>query len=716
MESQFEGRIYRETLSKYSYTRADDDYFVLDAEPGIMGRVRGLFPKSRFSENCGAYTHKPLIIYNSKEACRDLVWIMDRYKLSLSSEDLEYLNNCAKEYDETKDLIQDILLNSDYKKIPRSDEKGFVKIQNVESRLYQEVLIDFTMRINSNVLIADEMGLGKTVEAGVLLQQQNWRPSVIVTPVTITRQWVREMKKFFPDFKIHVTKTGKEASFPEDTDIVITNYSKLSALKNTINSFKPQSIFFDEAQELRRSGSDKYAAAAKISASTKSVGLSGTPIYNMGFEVFNVLDVLNKGCLGSATRFRDEWCDMDKVKHPDALNKYLISHGLMIRRTAKEVGIFKPDPKTMVIQMDTDLESLKKVEDIAKLLALNVLGADALRSAAAVSEFNFKLRQATGVAKAKSAAEFVANMVSNGEKVILAGWHREFWDIACEHFKKKGISYAMVTGGESIKAKDDSLLAMIEGDTQVLCLSLRSAAGLDGLQKSTRVVVFGELDWSKNAMKQLIDRVARPGQERQVLVYFLTIADGSDPVLMEKIGVKDGQFKGIVDGLKEGDAEALEESNAIGREFAEEMARRYLDSIGVAAPTKKEYGPEITEIKNLIESVSLPNSSEEEMQVALNQFLKEKLSSGWNIQREYRSSKRSRLDFYLEHASGERVIIECKNNSRKRSDAYKQVRRYSEETQVKNVFLVGPWNGVNSFEIEGVDVIVVDTTKARLMS
>ena len=433
----------------------------------------------------------------------------------------------------------------------------------------------------------------------------------------------------------------------------------------------------------------------------------------MGIEIFNVLNAINEGCLGNKGQFVDEWCEYDKVKNPEVLHKHLTSRGLMIRRTAKEVGIYKPIPKIDIVEIDSDLESMRTMEDVAKKLALSVIGMDAIRRAEASREFNIKLRQATGVAKAKACAEFVANMVDNGEKVLLTGWHREFWDIVTAHFKKRGITYNMITGHETGNQKDKSLTDMSDGKVDVICISLRSGAGLDGLQNHCRVVVFGELDWSKNAMKQMIDRIARPGQKGQVLVYFLTISDGSDPFLMNLINVKDGQFKGIIEGKSDSDSTLIDESVAMDESMAVNMAVRYLESIGVDTDIKVTYSPEVEEVKSLIERSVLPNASEELMQIALNKILNENLPD-WSVHREYRYSKKSRLDFFLEHKDGMKVVIECKNNARDRSEAYRQIRRYIEETSVMNIFLVGPWNGIQSFELDGANVIICDTTKARL--
>lgn len=80
-----------------------------------------------------------------------------------------------------------------------------------------------------------------------------------------------------------------------------------------------------------------------------------------------------------------------------------------------------------------------------------------------------------------------------------------------------------------------------------MMLSLRSGAGLDGLQHYCRDVVFGELDWSPQVHYQVIGRLRRPGQLDQVTAHYLHTDDGSDPVLLETLGVKSDQSRGIND-------------------------------------------------------------------------------------------------------------------------------------------------------------------------
>lgn len=111
----------------------------------------------------------------------------------------------------------------------------------------------------------------------------------------------------------------------------------------------------------------------------------------------------------------------------------------------------------------------------------------------------------------------------------------------------KDYAPALYTGTESPNQKDEARRRFVEGETPVLIMSLRSGAGLDGLQHHARTVVFGELDWSPGVHDQCAGRLHRDGQSEPVVAYYLLAEDGSDPVVAEVLGVKAAQAKGIRD-------------------------------------------------------------------------------------------------------------------------------------------------------------------------
>lgn len=103
------------------------------------------------------------------------------------------------------------------------------------------------------------------------------------------------------------------------------------------------------------------------------------------------------------------------------------------------------------------------------------------------------------------------------------------------------------TGQETPMQKRQTAESFVRGELDVLMISLRAGAGLDGLQQAARVVVFGELDWSPGVHEQVIGRLHRDGQPDPVVAYYLVADSGSDPVVAQVLGVKRQQAFGVVD-------------------------------------------------------------------------------------------------------------------------------------------------------------------------
>jgi superfamily II DNA or RNA helicase len=109
----------------------------------------------------------------------------------------------------------------------------------------------------------------------------------------------------------------------------------------------------------------------------------------------------------------------------------------------------------------------------------------------------------------------------------------------------------MFTGSESPRKKEKAKEAFIRGDTNLFIMSLRSGAGLDGLQARCTTVVIGELDWSPKIMEQFIGRVNRPPRKgNEITAVYLFANGGSDPIVMDVCGVKATQAQGIVTPLQ----------------------------------------------------------------------------------------------------------------------------------------------------------------------
>lgn len=197
--------------------------------------------------------------------------------------------------------------------------------------------------------------------------------------------------------------------------------------------------------------------------------------------------------------------------------------------------------------IDYDEAAVAKVDDLARKLAMTVMTGSFVERGQAARELDLRVRHATGVSKARYVAEYVKMFLENGESVLLAGWHRDVYDIWLKELE--AYRPCMYTGSESPTEKDEAKKRFISGESKVMFISLRSGIGLDGLQEKASIIVFGELDWSPMVHEQVIGRLHRDGQANQVTSIYLVSDSGSDPVMVDLLGLKASQAKDVVDPL-----------------------------------------------------------------------------------------------------------------------------------------------------------------------
>lgn len=553
--------------------------WLIVCEPHVRTRLRRHFPQ---------VTLRPgdvIAITDNQENSRDLLWFVQRYPLQISASDEDHLKSQAMEHIDTELQVHQLLKQY---RAPATFELA------LPPRKYQSEAATL-MQLMHGLLIVDDLGLGKSATGICPMVGEGNLPALVVTLSHLTEQWRDEIAKFAPHLKTHILKSAKPYDLhskpprgkkyananltfkPVLPDVIICNYHKLSgwaeALGGTIAYF-----IADEVQELRIEDSAKYRAAKYISdRASLRAGLSATPIYNYGREFFSVIECLRPGALGTKEEFLGNWCDSEgRVADPKAFGAHLRREALMLRRTRKDVGRELPPCTAIPHVIGSDSSVLDKIKGSAVELAKLILTNNQLGRGAkftATQEFNVMMRQATGIAKAPYVAEFVRMILATEQKVILFGWHREVYNIWLEQLAEfKPLLY---TGTESNHQKTQAKKEFTEGECRVLIVSLRSGAGLDGLQKICRVGVFGELDWSPGVLEQCAGRYHRDGQEENTFAYYLLAEDGSDPVMADVLGIKRSQIQGVRDP----DAELIE-SLEVNSGGVKQMAAAFLARLG----------------------------------------------------------------------------------------------------------------------------------------
>ncbi len=539
-------------------------------EPHAMCDFKRVFPK------CDTGQLGTVTLTDSPETARRLAWFSKLWPMDFDP--LAYVEARAAEYEAQQTAIERILA-ADYQ--PRKYDLA------IPLRPYQVVVPELILSgcdaPGRGVLIGDALGLGKTAEAIAALCDPRALPALYVTLTALPPQVQEMIGRFLPGLRTHVVKsgtpydltkkpysrTGKTIPMP---DVIIISWSKLHGWAECLAKMKLGLVVFDEAHELRHPDSDRYRAAAHIRASARMCcGLTGTPIFGVGSQIHRVMDVIAPGALGDWGEFCRENADgageKPALTDPDAVGRHLREVGLFLRRTRDEVGMALPPIQRITVPVDSEGTALHEVSGRALELARLILevggkGEDKMRAG---GELDWKLRQATGIGKARHVAEFVRMQLEAGEKVLLYGWHLCVYDVWREQLAD--FRPAFYTGEESQNEKAASLARFCDpkhdDPTRLLIMSLRSGAGLDGLQYAgCNIVVMGEIDWAAACHEQAEARVDRPGHPGHTLAYYLLSNTGSDPVLAEMLGFKTAQLVGLRDpgtgkAVKAPDQEAI---------------------------------------------------------------------------------------------------------------------------------------------------------------
>ena len=546
-----------------SYNRRSKCW-TIKGEPCVTEMASRLFPGSERRRGEARFTANRRII-------GDVNWLMMRYPLEIAPRDRELWKNALAQ------AREHVLLRMNAEKLPRRSTPPEGTFEG-ELREFQKEGLSFLLA-NPRTLLADEMGLGKTVQALACLAAAKEFPALIVVPPHLLRNWQTEITRFLrldgKPARVCVL-TGLKPYQPPEADVYIIHYLLLRGWKQALPQMGFKAVVFDEIQELRHGGTEKYSAASLLAEECERViGLSGTPIYNKGSEIWNVVNILDYHCLGDWESFTRAWCDgygNHLVRNPALLGEHLRREGLILRRTKEEVLAELPPKRRLVQEIDSDdkvyRELMRPVMDqLGSLLALHP---DARERALLEEQVGRGERQATGVAKAPFVAAFVRALEDSGEKVLLFAHHHAVMDI----YRKELAAYrpVFITGRESTTQKEEAVARFMEGKTNLCVISLRAASGLN-LQRAS-CVVFGELDWSPAVHSQAEDRAHRMGQKDSILCYYLVAPQGSDRDMQDALGLKVSQFVALM-GDQTPELSSVQDAQKAAKAHIEAMLKQY---------------------------------------------------------------------------------------------------------------------------------------------
>ncbi|KAG6724360.1 hypothetical protein I3842_03G255700 [Carya illinoinensis] len=237
--------------------------------------------------------------------------------------------------------------------------EGGLKIpENIFSELfdYQKVGVQWLWELHcqrAGGIIGDEMGLGKTIQVlaflGALHFSNMYKPTIIVCPVTLLRQWKREAQKWYPNFHVEMLhdsaqdpvnrkKQAKsydsdyesEGSFESEHEgdissrsngkwdslinrvlqsesgLLITTYEQLRILGEKLLDIEWGYAVLDEGHRIRNPNAEITLVCKQLQTVHRII-MTGAPIQNKLTELWSLFDFVFPGKLGVLPVFEAEF-------------------------------------------------------------------------------------------------------------------------------------------------------------------------------------------------------------------------------------------------------------------------------------------------------------------------------------------------------------------------------------------------------------------------
>lgn len=430
---------------------------------------------------------------------------------------------------------------------------------NATLRNYQQEgynWLHFLNEVGWGGCLADDMGLGKTLQMLAFLlniSQENPNAThLIVVPRSLVFNWIREVEKFCPQFRV-LNHTGidrnKSSEGFTQYDLIVTTYGLVRSDLAWIKHFPFDYVVLDESQAIKNPQTQAAKAVKQLTCRNRLI-MTGTPIENNTFDLYSQMDFLNPGMLGSLETFRQEFAtpiDKDRDEQAASQLRKLIYPFILSRKKAEvakelpaktEIILYCEMPKAQRKVYDYFKNQYKELilekiesEGMAKAGVYILQGLSKLRqicnSPQLLSEHEGEFTQES--AKLEVLMEHLEDIFLEGHKVLIFSFFTGMLDLIGKALSSRAIDYVMLTGKSQ---KRETLVEEFKENAHKKAFLISLKAGGFGLNLTEASYVFLIDPWWNPAVEQqAIDRTHRIGQDQQVFAYKLICTD----TLEEKI-------------------------------------------------------------------------------------------------------------------------------------------------------------------------------------
>ena len=415
--------------------------------------------------------------------------------------------------------------------------------------------------------LADDMGLGKTLQAiAVLLDRRDKGPILVVAPVSVGFNWVREVERFAPTLRPILYRDTDRVEFLqtlEPGDLLITSYHLLQQHAAELSQISWGTLVLDEAQAIKNSQTKTSQAVREIQADWR-LALTGTPAENHLGDLWSLFRGVAPGLFGSWERFREVFADpIEKGK--DLARKQALSRVIrpfILRRTKSEV--LTELPSRTEIQLTAELSKAeRRVYEDARMWAVtnltNIIDGSEKDQRFQVLAALTRLRQLAchprlvdktwklSSAKLDLFLDTVDELREGKHRALVFSQFTQHLALVREALDERKISYQYLDGATPVKKRQQAVDAFQNGEGELFLISLK--AGGTGLNLTgADYVVHLDPWWNPAVEDQATDRAHRIGQTRPVTVYRLVAKETIEEQILKLHADKRGLVAGILEG------------------------------------------------------------------------------------------------------------------------------------------------------------------------
>lgn len=372
--------------------------------------------------------------------------------------------------------------------------------RRIKLRNSQHAAVDYITQ-RRGTLLGDDPRVGKTL-AAIMSHDVASGPLVVICPAMVRPVWISWLRRVFPDEPIGLMVGRKFDHKALQHKLIVGHYDILPWWQSAMPI---GTLIFDEAHMLtNRKAARSKSAVFLASRSSRVIAATGTPIWNMPTDLWNVLGLVAPSAFGSFHSFSNRYGKPEMtahgVKYTGLSNEnelHMRLSEVMIRRRWVDVANDLPPISRNVALVELTGPQRKKLDIYATEIAS--------KSGSTIGTLS-KYRKQLSHFKTSAVVDQATKMLDGAAPVVIWTWH-----IALANKIAKALGdRAFLLTGEVSNTKRSELLAAWNAHpaAALVCTMSVAQVGLDF--SHAHLAIFAEIDWTPAVMAQAEMRTYDP--------------------------------------------------------------------------------------------------------------------------------------------------------------------------------------------------------------